>query len=456
MVGSGVSVMGTDGMRQSAVAMGQKRAAAPTSWAALSLAAYYFLLIVDNVALRGDRGQSGLVDEAFILGLGLFAVPALARLDRRVVAVLVPIILYFAFGFASALFNDLPAYPRYKAAVIAIVLDAKPFIALLAFCFLLRRPKPVESFHPLLQALVALALLNSLFVLRDMAGGGSNIYGEPLGIRIGMPLPTGIFHHQTDSVDMSLIGALAAGALFVGARKPVFFLPWAFLTLVTMGHLVAKELVVACVAAGFVVLQFRPRQRTVRWLVRSLAVCLIAVAAVPAIQFAAPVVGDRMAIYFGADWEQSVRTAMYARSGDIAVDFFPFGTGSGTYGSQPSRTLFFSPVYDLYGISSLWGGSPEFSSFLMDTFWPKVLGEAGIFGLLCYLAAFIYLCFKGVGNLRRHRDAMTLFCVLVLIAVTVKSVAAAVFTHEMFAPLIGFAGAYILTRKRRSGPEGAA
>jgi hypothetical protein len=75
------------------------------------------------------------------------------------------------------------------------------------------------------------------------------------------------------------------------------------------------------------------------------------------------------------------RTALYTTSLLIARDDFPFGAGLGRYGSGVSRDPY-SPVYRRYGLDTIDGLSPQHSSFVSDTFWPRILGETGVVGLV--------------------------------------------------------------------------
>lgn len=86
------------------------------------------------------------------------------------------------------------------------------------------------------------------------------------------------------------------------------------------------------------------------------------------------------------------RGALYSTSFQIARDYFPLGTGFGTFATDFSRRIY-SPVYYQYNINNVWGLSQENSSFIADTTWPAVLGETGIIGLLCY-SFFIILLIK--------------------------------------------------------------
>lgn len=78
------------------------------------------------------------------------------------------------------------------------------------------------------------------------------------------------------------------------------------------------------------------------------------------------------------------RVALYRTSVLIARDRFPFGVGLGRYGSGTSRDPY-SPVYHEYGLDQIDGLSPQHSAFISDTFWPRILGETGVIGLVALL-----------------------------------------------------------------------
>ena len=78
------------------------------------------------------------------------------------------------------------------------------------------------------------------------------------------------------------------------------------------------------------------------------------------------------------------RLYLYETSVQIAAAEFPFGAGLGRFGSPMSRVEF-SPLYQQYGLDRIWGLTPQFPAFVTDTFWPHILGEIGVFGLLAYV-----------------------------------------------------------------------
>ena len=87
------------------------------------------------------------------------------------------------------------------------------------------------------------------------------------------------------------------------------------------------------------------------------------------------------------------RVALYVKSVEIISDFFPLGTGQGTYGSIPAN-MKDSKVYEDYGLSGVWGLSLQHKvNFRMDTHWSSILGENGALGSFLYISLFLYPVF---------------------------------------------------------------
>ena len=74
----------------------------------------------------------------------------------------------------------------------------------------------------------------------------------------------------------------------------------------------------------------------------------------------------------------------------IAKDYFPIGTGFGTFGSTYA-TIHYSPVYYLYGIAENKVLSEESKLYLTDVFWPILFGETGVLGTVIYCALILIL-----------------------------------------------------------------
>lgn len=88
--------------------------------------------------------------------------------------------------------------------------------------------------------------------------------------------------------------------------------------------------------------------------------------------------------------EMTPRLFLIINALHLAVDFFPFGAGPGTYGSAVAK-LFYSPVYLGLGFDGLYGLSELDTDFLSDSFWPMVIGQYGFIGLLFCIIIYIKL-----------------------------------------------------------------
>lgn len=90
---------------------------------------------------------------------------------------------------------------------------------------------------------------------------------------------------------------------------------------------------------------------------------------------------DQIDHYFGG--LESARS--YLLDGGIKVfnEYFPFGAGFATYGTEAARS-FYSPLYSQYGVNTHWALGSD-GSELTDTFWPAVMAEFGLIGVVLYI-----------------------------------------------------------------------
>jgi hypothetical protein len=132
----------------------------------------------------------------------------------------------------------------------------------------------------------------------------------------------------------------------------------------------------------------------------------------------ASVIATHVSVYTSTT-ETTARSDLYATGKQIADDNFPLGVGFGRYASYPSRSEY-SPVYDEYGLSSIWGLSRTAPQFINDTSWPTVMGETGYLGLGAYIFGLVCLVALLVRRWRRapreHRWALlAALCILAVI-----------------------------------------
>jgi hypothetical protein len=152
------------------------------------------------------------------------------------------------------------------------------------------------------------------------------------------------------------------------------------------------------------------------------------------------------------------RVALYAGSVAIARDELPLGVGIGRYGSHMSREEY-SPVYQRYKLHRVFGLRERRPIAVTDTFWPMVLGETGVIGLLGAVGFFALL----VRDLWRAAEpdgpgeatAFTLGALMVFIEALLRSAAAPVFLAPPIAYwAFGAAGLALALRAGASATSG--
>ena len=110
------------------------------------------------------------------------------------------------------------------------------------------------------------------------------------------------------------------------------------------------------------------------------------------------------------------RGVLLIKSIYIANDFFPFGTGFGTYAGYFSGK-YYSWVYPMYGLDQVWGITRDNYDFIADQFWPMILGQFGWFGLILYTAI--------------------LYCFIMLFVKLLKMNSEKIISQRMIVPILG-------------------
>ena len=91
--------------------------------------------------------------------------------------------------------------------------------------------------------------------------------------------------------------------------------------------------------------------------------------------------------FYFQESDDAARYALYAYFPTILADYFPLGSGLGSYGSHVSGEIY-SPLYYKYGMNNYYGMSPDYYAFIADTYFP-VLAEFGVIGI--YLFIFFWI-----------------------------------------------------------------
>lgn len=138
--------------------------------------------------------------------------------------------------------------------------------------------------------------------------------------------------------------------------------------------------------------------------------------------------------YYYIELDGSARNQLTQKSLQIAKDYFPLGAGFGTYGSYMSG-ISYSPLYYIYKLNNIYGLQRENANFISDTFWPMIIGQFGILGLVIYSLILIIL-FKNIQddfNVENKQLYLSKICCFIYLLISSTSETA--FVHPMSIPL---------------------
>jgi hypothetical protein len=114
------------------------------------------------------------------------------------------------------------------------------------------------------------------------------------------------------------------------------------------------------------------------------------------------------------------RSSLYITSIKVARDYFPFGSGLASYASYFSGK-YYSPLYCRYGQSNIYGLTKNRPVFVADCFFPQLLGQFGVVGLLLFIFGFYLLCkdtyFSYRINKKNTNHLFLIYCILVSLAI---------------------------------------
>ncbi len=106
-------------------------------------------------------------------------------------------------------------------------------------------------------------------------------------------------------------------------------------------------------------------------------------------------------------------------------DYFPFGAGFATYGTEMAAK-YYSPLYYKYGLNTHWA-LKEGGSELTDCFWPAVGAEFGFFGILL-MALIVYLFCSMMYKLSKPSRYSAVAVLTYIAYLLISSIATSIFT----------------------------
>lgn len=115
----------------------------------------------------------------------------------------------------------------------------------------------------------------------------------------------------------------------------------------------------------------------------------------------------------GLSNDQLARPMTYKTSLQILWDYFPLGSGMGSFACN-GAWKYYSPLYYEYHLDEVWGLS-EGGGFICDAYYPT-LAQFGIVGVFffCWFWKRRLVAFNQIVDMRYYRVAMLTFCCLVI------------------------------------------
>ena len=144
--------------------------------------------------------------------------------------------------------------------------------------------------------------------------------------------------------------------------------------------------------------------------------------------------------------EGAARTYMYLTSIKVFEDYFPFGPGFGTFGTD-SAAKYYSPLNYHYDLNNIWGLNPDDdiagTSFYSDTFYP-LLAQFGVVGLVLF---FLFLKRRWVEGRNLGNDNMYKLFIFIFVYVLIQCIAENTFTGANGLSLMLMLGFVLSNRK---------
>lgn len=122
---------------------------------------------------------------------------------------------------------------------------------------------------------------------------------------------------------------------------------------------------------------------------------------------------DKIYYYYVEGHGRYAKSVMTGTAIQIARDYFPIGTGFGTFGSTYAAK-YYSPVYYLYGIAENEELGVNAKMYLTDVFWPILMGENGVLGTLLY-CGLIFVLFLRIQRVFYYNKTKYLLLIYMLI-----------------------------------------
>ena len=375
------------------------------------------------------------IDEAVaVAGMAYWGLMSLKqgrfRIKHNVVTICVPLLV---FVFVGLLGNVIYQYQPLKWVLIDLLTNLKFFMALVTGYLLFARCGKEEVSGRIAMHLRIMTMLVFIaFVVERI----TPVFGETQ-VRYGLRSAQMFYVHPTYLAG-SMAFLVTAMTVFY-EKKNVPFIAGALL--IMMFTLRSKAMAVAVIYVVLFLLLVVFKLKLKWWHMAILAVV------------AALVGGPLFYYYYVELGDASGRAIMTKTSFQVMSDYFPIGTGFGTYGSNAAAENY-SPVYVMYGFNEV-GDLASWNplAYLNDTFWPIIIGQTGAIGTVAYLVVLVLVLSKVI-YLEKINTYHFLAGVYIVVYMIVSSTSEPAFNNAISIPLAVLFGMLIHEVEQHKYPDG--
>lgn len=329
-----------------------------------------------------------------LIGLAIFGIKNFCRALSEEIFLKVSVACFFGFLLIAS-FSSVSGRSQTIAALYQFISDLKPLLLLiLGFAILwnvkIERMLNLTTNWFWLPALAFIAfewvapnLYNSIFPGLQSLGGTE----DPSGIFPSRAL--GLFEHPSFLANISAFFAIISAARYLLQQeypKKNALLVLAYLTLIIFA--VQRQEMVACIASIMFLYLFADTKKIIRRLVFISLIGLL-LGAIFWIVFSNNIKNEMAMWGIGTlDAITHPRAQIFVGAWQTALNYFPLGSGLGTYGGAGAAKFDDSLYLDL-GFKSYWWFGKK--GYLLDTYWPNSLAETGILGLILLFLSYTTL-----------------------------------------------------------------
>lgn len=331
----------------------------------LLLVIVFYIMLFQN-PLEGVNGKFGMLDELVATIVIIAALIKIIFSKKKLITkynnkIIVCVAIMLVIGLAG---NLVYRYQWSKPIIKDIIVVFKGILTYVAGLIIFEDfsiEKYIKSFNIQLRIISVITFVTTFsnIVFKFLPGNE---------VRFGIETQQLIFSHPTFFSSFGVIVVALLSVFMKRYNKNYIYIILMLLSIITTGRTKVIAFIGMYIYLFFIVVIKKRRLERVDFLILSILGCIFAISQIKT--YLENIYWARSAVTVGSIF--------------VAKDHFPIGTGFGTYGSWVSGEVF-SPVYYKYGMEVIPGLRPDFYDFIADSYWPMLLGQFGICGVIAFI-----------------------------------------------------------------------